>query len=454
MLTALIFSAFNCWSYLLAFTRGPFWGLLAYMNIYFNVPNERINWWASVLPFDRWSLLTSLVLVLSLFANKDKLSNHKFESAKWMFLFFILSFIIALTIALDKDDAYQYLYLLFTFCLIVYILIKSIKTEEQFRSFLFYIVLFVAYLSFDAYINGERVNNRLEGSGSADANQSNEFALLLAAIIPILVTFLFHGTKNEKILSLLSTPFVINAFILCNSRGAAVALIGSVIYAIFLVADKKMRRGMVILIIAALPAVLFLADEAYIARFSSLMGIGTAMEDAEEARELSSGRTEIWEYGMKMANDHPFGAGPNSFKKIARFYMPEDVLTFHPGVTYGVRSAHNTYLQIIVEQGILGLTIWLIMCLHTCYILYKSFKLLAPLNQKYKFWKTMAFSLNISFFSILLGGLINSRIYYEFFWWQLAIAVIIYSFSKNMAKQASSLTPKTKITKTPSHEKS
>lgn len=433
MFSALIFSAFNCWSYLFAFTRGPFWGLFAYMNIYFNTPNERINWWASVLPFDRWSLLTSLVLVLTLFMNKDQLSTHKMSSAKWMFAFFGLSFAIALTTALNKSDAFQYLYLLFTFCLIVFILVRTLKTKEQLRSFLFYIVVFVGYLSFDAYLNGQRINNRLEGSGSADANQSNEFALLLAAVIPMLIAFLIKGTRNEKIACFISLPFVINAFILCNSRGGAVAFIASTLYAVFLVADNKMRRNMIVLMVAALPVIIFLADEAYIERFSSLMGIGSAMEDEAQARELSSGRTEIWGYGLNMAKDNPFGAGPNSFKKIARFYMPEDVLTFHPGATYGVRSAHNTYLQIIVEQGVIGLGIWLLMCLQTCYILYKSFKILAPLGKEYQFWKTMAFSLNISFFTILLGGLMNSRIYYEFFWWQLAIAVIIYSLSKEMA---------------------
>jgi len=437
MISALIFSAFNCIFYVLAFSRGPFWGLFAYMNIYFNAPNDHLNWWATYLPFDRWSLLTSLVLVLSLLTHKNQLSNHKFESAKWMFLFFFLSLAIALTSALNKDDAYSYLYLLFTFCLIVSILIKTLKSYDQLRSFLLGIIIFIAYLSFDAYLNGERVNNRLEGSGSADANQSNEFALLLAAVIPMLVTFLVNGTRNERIICFLSLPFVVNAFILCNSRGGAVAFIAAILYAIFLVADKKMRRGMIVMMIAALPVVLFLADEAYIDRFTSLMGFGAAMEDEAQARQLSSGRTEIWDYGIEMAKDYPFGAGPNSFKKIARFYMPEDVLTFHPGATYGVRSAHNTYLQIIVEQGIIGLFIWLLMCLHTCYILYKSFKILAPLGKEYKFWKTMAFSLNISFFSILIGGLVNSRIYYEFFWWQLAISVVLYSLAKGVVLNGS-----------------
>jgi len=411
------------------------------MNIYFNSPVSHLNWWASKLPFSRWSLLTSAVLVASVLIHKDKTSDHKFESAKWMLLFFFLSLIISFIFAPNQSEALKYQYFLFTYCLIVYILIKTLKTSEQLRSLLLFIILFVAQLSFDAYLNGERINNRLEGSGSADANQSNEFALLLSAVIPFLVSFLINGTRNERIICFLSLPFVINAFILCNSRGAAVALVGASLYAILLVADNKMRRGMLVLIIAALPAVLYLADEAYINRFSTLLGFGSALEDESQAKHLSSGRTEIWDYGIEMTKDYPFGAGPNNFKKIARFYMPDDVLTFHPGATYGVRSAHNTYLQTIVEQGVIGLIIWLLMCMHTCFILYKSFKILSKLGNEFRFWKSTAFALNISFFSILLGGLVNSRVYYEFFWWQIAISIVLYSLTQKMALNKSKPTP-------------
>jgi O-antigen ligase len=435
MITALGFMLLNLISYFLAFKRGPFWGLFAYINIYFNAPTTLLNWWVDYLPFNRWSLLTSAVLVLSLFIHKKELSDHKFVNTKWVYVFFLLSAVIAFTSAIDEDDAYHFLYILFTYCLIIYILIRSIKTEAQLRLFFISIVLLVGHLGLEALLNGKRVNNRLEMIGSGDAYGSNEFSLLLAAIIPLVFVFIKNGKRFERIIALCSLPFILNAFILCNSRGSAAAFVGGVVISVLFIADKQIKKGMVILLIAITPVFLYLTDDAYIERFSTLLGFNSAMEDEAAAQTLSSGRTEIWQYGFQMAEDHPFGVGPNGFKKLARFYMPKEVLTFKNGSSKGVRSAHNTYLQVIVEQGIIGIIIWCLMCFHTCLVLAKAFKLVSKLQNPKPFWKDSIFSLNIAFYSVLIGGFVNSRVYYEFFWWQLAIAAIVYSLATDIAKQ-------------------
>ena len=430
MLTAAAFVLFNLICYLLALVRGPYWGLFAYMNIYFNAPDVRINYWAAYLPFDRWSLITSAVLVTSLFLHKSKLSDHKFENTRWGFLFLLLSLLITYTIAYDKDRSFQFLYLLFTYCLIVYIMLRSITNQKQLRWYLITLVIFTANTSLNAYLYGERINERLEGFGSIDANGSNEFALLLAAIIPLVFLFLKDGNRYERIIAFLSLPFILNAFILCNSRGAVVALAGGLIIAIMTVADKKARRGMIILIVAITPVFLYLTDTEFLQRLSTLVGFEAAMEDESQAVELSSGRTEIWTYGFDMVADYPLGAGPNAFRYLARFYMPTEVLTFREGSVHGTRSAHSTYLQILVEQGAIGLVIWIVMCVHTSILLIRSFKLIASMQTPIPFLKNAILGMSVAFFSILLGGLLNSRLYYEFFWWQLVLTAIVYSLAK------------------------
>ena len=78
----------------------------------------------------------------------------------------------------------------FTYCLIVYIILRSIVTPSQLRLFLLGIVFFVGNISLNASLYGKRVNSRLEGSGSADAYGSNELGLLLVATIPLMFCFL------------------------------------------------------------------------------------------------------------------------------------------------------------------------------------------------------------------------------------------------------------------------
>ena len=127
MLTAFAFMAINFIGFLLALVRGPFWGLLVYANIYFNNPDPDINWWAAYLPYSRWSLITSAVLIASLVIHRDKISKHKLTSANWTFIFLVLSTIITFTIAFDQDDAIQHTYALLTYSIVVYCIIRSIK---------------------------------------------------------------------------------------------------------------------------------------------------------------------------------------------------------------------------------------------------------------------------------------------------------------------------------------
>jgi O-antigen ligase len=436
MLTAIAFTLFNCTSYFFALYRAPLWGLIAYMNIYFNTPNPRINWWANYLPIDRWSLVTTAVLLASIVIHWGKTSKHEFSSAKWLPWFFALSIIISYTNAINKEITFHYLYLLFTYGLIIFVIVKSLVDFQQLRIYLLAMIGFAGYLSIAAYMYGERVNARLEQFGTADANTSNEFALLLAGVMPFIFAFVKSGKKYERVISLIALPFVINAFILCNSRGSTVALAGAVIAAVLLVADNKMRKKVLIALVFVIPAFVYLTDDEFNSRVTTLIGIGEAIEDESTARSLSSGRTEIWLYGLEMAKDNPLGVGPNGFKELARFYMPPDVLTFRSGVEYGVRSAHNTYLQVLVEQGVLGLILWLGMCLHTCLILLRSFKMTSTLDEDRTFWRDNVFALNVSFLAVLIAGMINSRVYFEFFWWQIAIAVVVYALFRQVEQKA------------------
>jgi len=282
-------------------------------------------------------------------------------------------------------------------------------------------------LSIFAYLEGERIDERLEGIGANDTAESNLFALLIGGVLPLMLPFIFKGKKHEKIVCLLFLPFILNAFILCNSRGAAVAILVALFYAIVVAGDKILRKKMSIAVICLFPLFIYLTDPAYISRISTLFISEKAMGDADALKEVSSGRTEIWEYGLQMAKDHPLGAGPNGFKNLARFYMPPEVLTFHPGAEYGIRAAHNTYLQVLVEQGYIGTFIWIILCIHPLLILKSGSHKLKESGMSSTFMGYTMFSLSVSFFCSLVGGLTMSRIYYEFFWWQVALSVVAFS---------------------------
>ena len=440
MLSAIAFVLIVLAGYAMAIVRGPFWGLLTYVYIYFNAPNPAINWWASYLPFDRWSLLSTLVLMLSMLLHWNKASDRSLGSARWTIVFFVLSLFITLTLAVNPEAADQLQYALFTYCLIVFIMVKTIKHEKQLRALLTLMVVLAGNLGVNAWLYGRRINDRLEGIGSIDAFGANEFGLLLASLIPFVAVFLINGRKFERILCLLATPFILNAFILCNSRGAAVALMIAIGLSALIFGDRRIRRGLVGLTLLSIPVLFWLMDDAFVERLSTLVGekdtTSVYGEPEEDLNELSSGRIAIWNYGMEMAADHPFGAGPDGFRDLAHLYMPPEILVEKGGAGYGRRAAHNTYLQVVVEQGVAGLAVFFFMCGSVILTLRRSFKSVQKFAELDPFWLNFIFATAVSFLTSLAGGLVTNRVYYEFFWWQIALSVVTASLAQNEIAQA------------------
>lgn len=435
MIYAVFFLFFILSGTVLALVRGPFWAALTCILVYFVHPQGKFTWWGSYIPFQRWSLLCTVVLILSCILHKNKLSGHRLRSLRWAIPFIVLSWILTFTNAVNKIDAFDYSYMLSVYFVTIWCFIRSVVSVEQIRLFLLFLIVLTANLSLKAYLFGKRIHERLENIGTVDANQSNEFALLIASVLPFLFLFAVKGNKYERIIVFLSVPFIINAFILCNSRGATVALLLSGFMSVLMVSDREIKKITIVMVVLTIPVFLYLTDDAFIQRFSSLLGAQEALQGESSASELSSNRTDIWRYGFEMVKDYPFGAGPNGFKTLARSYIPAELLTFHRGAEYGVRAAHNSYLQVLVEQGYLGLIVWLILCCHSFYLIVSSFRSLKFENSTASFFRMLLFSLSISYVSILLGGLFNSRVYYEFFWWQLAIIVITVSLADELIKK-------------------
>lgn len=427
MLTALLFSGINCLGYFLALRKGPFWALLIYANIYFNSPDPTINWWAGLLPFHQWSFLTTAVLLASMFLHKDKLSSRPLKTVKLIILFCFLTAFVSFTISVVPDSSRDFMIRMLSYTIVSVCIVKVLKSEDQMRAFLLWIIFLAANLSLSAYLNGKRVHGRLENIGSADSISSNLFGLLLAGIIPLLIPFLLRGKRYERLLCLLCLPFILNAFVLCNSRGAAVALVGGGVGAIIFIADNKLRKKMIIVGILFLSLFVYLADQEMITRLSTLIQTDEAISNDEHANTLSSGRIAIWGYGLQMAGEYPLGAGPGAFKELAKDYMPAEILTYHKKEGPGVRGAHNSYLLVMTEQGILGLVLWLVLCSSTLLLIYRSYIKLKKIIDADLFWFYCVFALGISFLSTLVGGLFTSRVYYEFFWWQIALAVVLFS---------------------------
>jgi O-antigen ligase len=78
---------------------------------------------------------------------------------------------------------------------------------------------------------------------------------------------------------------------------------------------------------------------------------------SEVARGTLTGRTLIWGAGWELFREHPFlGVGANAFRITVSRVLNEPIHLDDP--TSPAPPAHNTFLSVLVEQGILGLVVF------------------------------------------------------------------------------------------------
>jgi len=433
VLYAFLFVVVVCLLYLMSLVKGPIWGLFAYACVYFICPLEDINWWAMYLPNFRWSLLSAVVVLISLFLHREQLSVIKFPPVTFLILFLLfLSGVLTLTVAVSSDEALYFTKAMFGYCVAMYIIVKITSGRRELLSFLLCIILLCVFLGIQSLLSGEFVHGRLDNIGPADANSSNAFGLMMSAILPLTFPFLIFGTKIEKGIVFLSLPFLVNAFTLTVSRGAFVSLAFGLCYSFLAVADQQLRKYFIIVVVCLIPFVAFSVDDKYVERISTLWTYDNSTDDSYN--EVSSGRTAIWGYGIKMASDYPFGSGPGGFKGLSHLYMPDQILVYHHGDEVGQRAAHNSYLQTLVELGYLGLAAFLLLGFGALNGLRNSYKQLHKIGQGKSFLGLLLVSLSVSIASTLFGGLVGSMYYNEFFWWLIAIHIVVRSLADQVVQ--------------------
>lgn len=172
-------------------------------------------------------------------------------------------------------------------------------------------------------------------------------AMLLLPTLFLLGREIQARSRRERVISLLGLITLIYAIFASGTRSALVGiLVGSAVLAW---SDKKARFWVFTLMLGT---VMILAYERSLyTRF---------IVDAVEFG--GSGRLDIWNVGLSLVSQNPIiGVGIANFPA----YFTAEVIARTGSILYSAillpgRDAHNIYLQILVELGVLGLALFLI----------------------------------------------------------------------------------------------
>jgi len=178
----------------------------------------------------------------------------------------------------------------------------------------------------------------------------NRNLLAIYASMAIICAFLlFQSSESKAAKAVLggSLPILFLGLALTLSRTGLIALALGLAVASYRVLRE---RGFLLLIgsLATVCVLLFILPDAFWRRADSII---PAVERQQETFGL---RVKLWRIGIRMAEDRPVtGVGPGNFTLAFPRYVRGPMLWFP-------RVAHNSYISVAAEEGLVGLALFLI----------------------------------------------------------------------------------------------
>ena len=190
----------------------------------------------------------------------------------------------------------------------------------------------------------------------------NFFSQIMVVLIPISLERFFHEKQlRYKILSLLSATLAILCVILSYSRGGFLAMAISLGVYFYFYPPKRLQLPL--LIVAGL-ALFSVAPPKYVERITTLTEFFQPRDTLRINEASFQGRLSENLAAVEMIKTNPlFGVGLKSYNYLYPIYSKKLGIA----LVAGEREAHNLYLEITAETGIVGLMAFLL-------ILYVTFK--------------------------------------------------------------------------------
>lgn len=344
--TSLAFYAFFLAGTSLAFLRHPIFGLLTYVGVFYLSPADRwwgVGWASEV----RWSLLAGGITLLAMLIHRDKLRKAPFWGRGPVvgMLLFVLWLAIQLLWAPEPDQQLDLLTIYAKFLIVLVLISRCIDSPKSLVMFLWAHVLGCFYFGFIVFTKYR--GGRFEGFGGPGLDDANAGALAFATGVLAAAALFLVGRIREKVALILTMPIVLNGLVATISRSGFLAItVGGGVFNLF--SPRKFRARVRALSILGLVLVLLITNPLYWARMASIKYAGAEVVDVD----TGGGRLEIMEAQWRMFKAHPLGCGHRCTALLSGSYLDDKYLTGVEGER--ARSSHNTFMSLLVEQGLPG----------------------------------------------------------------------------------------------------
>lgn len=356
-MTAYLFLLIFVTSAIAGLVRWPLIALGTYVLVFFAHPPSR--WWGDLLPDLRWSLTAAACALIAAYFYKqppevDRNPWHR-DAIVRLVMLYVLWMWIQTPWALSYEDHIGGVTIMTKYLLVAYVIIKLLDKPEALDFMCVAHIVGCAYfglLAREMGIAGER----LDGVGGPGVDDANTLGMMFATAAVLAIVQLLSGPLWKRGIVALSLPFILNGLVLTQSRGSFLGLaVGGL--AVFMLAPKGRRAAIGAMGAAGVVVFLALASDTFWERMQTIK-----VEEGQEREKSAESRIVIAQAQVRMFLDFPMGSGHRGTAMLSRKYIPEEYLTRN---VYGqidensARSSHNTLLTVLVEQGVVGMLLYL-----------------------------------------------------------------------------------------------
>ena len=279
-------------------------------------------------------------------ARADFFSAH--PAASWILVFFIGWGVLSLAWAEGTGTGLEAVFRISLNAVFFLIVFTAVRTRGQAIGILGAFAGGACLNAIYGLLNPVNVANTARFVGSSSKPGELAAALVAGLVLSLALASVLKGKPALRFLVALAVPLCAVGVLLTGSRGGLIALM--VALAGFIVVGAKWRGRIVVLTVAVVIAgfgfYTYAASEDLRSRVTSV-GSG-------------SGRIDLWTVGWRMVEENPLdGVGIGNFPVASPHFVlvPGDVARAQY-VAYSDKVAHNTYLEIWAETGLVGLALF------------------------------------------------------------------------------------------------
>jgi O-antigen ligase len=274
----------------------------------------------------------------------------------------------------------------------------------------------------------------LEERATGTIGDPNELAaaLLVGLALGTGLVLARDASPLLRLTGLLAVPLCVAGIFLSLSRGGLVAL------AVMLTAGA-MFAGRWRAAMAALLVIMATTGVIYFTQVASL----PARERITTVNG-GSGRSDLWKVGLRMVRAHPVGGvGVGNFQNVSSKYAlqpgglerPELIFSAEPKV------AHNTYLQVLSETGVVGFLLFIGLVLSCLGCALRAARIWALRNERTM--EALARAVLLGVVGMLVADFFISEMYSKLLWTLLALGPTMLGLA--LHARAASSAPETRI---------